>query len=466
MIHTLLGVLHTLLYAVAFLVAFCLLVTVHEFGHFWVARRLGFKVLRFSIGFGKPLWKRVHPEGHEYWISSLPIGGYVKMLDEREGPVPPQDLHRSFTRRPHWQRILVLLAGPGFNVLFAVLVLTGLLYASGIPEVRPVLGKIDPTTIAGQAGLMAGDEITAINGHAVDGQRDVEIDMLDAISGSGPISVGVRSSNGAARVVQLRIPNAAERLRLTEPALMGQGLGLNLYQPPLQAIIASVVPQGPAARAGLAAGDRIVAVNGQAVADFPALQKAVQSHPAGQSISLRYLRAGHEYGVRLTPTLQNAQGQHFVGIGIEVSQASSAPYPPGMVRHISLSVPAAFVRANVEAWDVTALQGRMIWRMLTDRVSIKNLSGPLSIAQYAGDAASEGVSSFLQFLVLLSLALGFMNLLPIPILDGGQIVFQAIEWLKGSPLSERFQLVSQQIGFALLFLLMGVALFNDISQIG
>ena len=456
---------HTLLYLLAFLLAFCLLVTVHEFGHFWVARRLGFKVLRFSVGFGKPLWKWTHPEGHEYWISSLPIGGYVKMLDEREGPVAAHELHRSFTRRPHWQRILVLLAGPGFNLLFAVLVLTGLLYASGIPEIRPVLGTIDPTSIAGQAGLVAGDEITSIDGHHVAGQRDVDIDMLDAISGSGPITIGVRSSTGAARQVQLHIPDAAERLRLTEPALMGQGLGLNLYQPPLPAVIASVMPKGPAAHAGLMAGDRIVAINGKAVQDLLALQKAVRSH-ADQSISLRYVRAGHEYGARVTPTMQDAHGQHYVGIGIEVSPANTAPYPPGMMRHISLSLPAAFARANVEAWDVTALQGRMIWRMLTNHVSVKNLSGPLSIAEYAGDAASEGFTSFLQFLVLLSLALGFMNLLPIPILDGGQIVFQTIEWLKGSPLSERFQLVSQQIGFALLFLLMGVALFNDISQIG
>src|SRR6185437_1411658 len=216
-------------------------------------------------------------------------------------------------------------------------------------------------------------------------------------------------------------------------------------------------------RTGLAAGDRIIAVNGQPVRDLPALQTVVQTH-AGQSISLRYVRGGHEYGARLTPTVQTAQGRRFVGIGIEVSQ--SAPFPPDMLRHLSLSVPAAFARANVEAWDVTALQARMIWRMLTNHVSIKNLSGPLSIAEYAGDAASEGVTPFLQFLVLLSLALGFMNLLPIPILDGGQIVFQSIEWLKGSPLSERFQVVSQQIGFALLFLLMGVALFNDISQIG
>jgi regulator of sigma E protease len=454
---------HTLLYLLAFLVAFCLLVTVHEFGHFWVARRLGFKVLRFSVGFGKPLWKWTHPEGHEYWISSLPIGGYVKMLDEREGPVPAHELHRSFTRRPHWQRILVLLAGPGFNVLFAVLVLTGVLYANGMTQYRPVVGTISPTSLVGQAGLRTGDEITSIDAQRVNDQRDVDLDLLDAISGGGPISIGVRSSDGATRMLQLLIPSAAERLRLTEPALMEQGLGLSLYTPPPLTVIASVVTGGPAAKAGLKVGDRITSVNGQPVTDLPALQTALQSH-VDQSISLRYVRAGHEQGVRLTPTRQTDQGRHYVGIGIVVSQ--TAPFPPQMVRHVSLSVPAAFARANVEAWDVTALQGRMIWRMLTDHVSVKNLSGPLSIAEYAGDAASEGFTSFLQFLVLLSLALGFMNLLPIPILDGGQIVFQAIEWLKGSPLSERFQLVSQQIGFALLFLLMGVALFNDISQIG
>jgi regulator of sigma E protease len=422
--------------------------------------------LRFSVGFGKkPLWKWTHPEGHEYWISPLPIGGYVKMLDEREGPVPAHELHRSFTHRPHWQRILVLLAGPAFNIGFAVLVLTGVLYASGIPQVRPVLGPIDPTSLAGQAGLKGGDEITSINSQVVNAQRDVDLDMLDAISGSGPISIGVRAPNGVQRTVQLRIPNAAERLRLTEPEQMGQGVGLNLYAPPLRPVIGSVIAHGPAAGAGLAPGDRIIAANGQPIQDFAALKAVVQSH-AGQSISLRYVRAGHEYGVRLTPTLQTDAGQHYVGIGIEGDPASATPYPPGMVKHLSLSLPAAFARANVEAWDVTALQARMIWRMIANKVSVKNLSGPLSIAEYAGDAASEGLSSFLSFLVLLSLALGFMNLLPIPLLDGGQIVFQTIEWLKGSPLSERFQLVSQQIGFALIFLLMGVALFNDISQIG
>ncbi len=457
---------HIVLYLLAFLVAFLLLVTVHEFGHFWVARRLGFKVLRFSVGFGNPLWKYVHPEGHEYWICPIPVGGYVKMADEREGPVAPEDLPRSFTRRPHWQRLLVLLAGPGFNILFAVLVLTGLMYAGGITLVRPVLGTIDPHSIAGQAGLKSGDEVVAINSHPVSAQTDVEMDLLDAISsGRSVIRVRVREPAGALRTAQLAVPSAAERLRLTEPDLMGTGLGLQFYEPPLPALISQVQPNEPAARAGLAPGDRILAVDGQRVDNLPELQKLVQAH-AGQPITIRYRRDGGIRNVQLTPSVELIGGQRVGAIGIEVDAGSAPPYPPSMVRHINLSLPVAFAEANVKAWDVTALQARMVWRMLIDRVSIKNLGGPVRIAEYAGDAASEGLTTFLSFLVLLSLVLGFMNLLPIPMLDGGQILFQTIEWLKGSPLSERVQLVSQQLGIALLFLLMGVALFNDLSQFG
>ncbi|MGH8143296.1 MAG: RIP metalloprotease RseP [Steroidobacteraceae bacterium] len=453
-----------LLDLLAFIVAFCLLVTVHEFGHFWVARRLGIKVLRFSVGFGQPLWKHVGADGTEYWIAPIPLGGYVKMLDEREGPVPADQLARSVTHRPHWQRITVLLAGPAFNIIFAVLVLTGLMFASGLNEVRPVLGQIDAHSPLGLAGLSSGDEILAVGSRAVKSQSDVELDLLEALSSSGPILIRARSSNGAVRTVQVPISGAAQRLRLTEPALMDSGLGLQFYHLPIPAKVDKVLPGEPAARAGLSRGDVIVAVNGEAVKDFSGLQKRIQAHP-GDSIAIRYRRGQTEASVRLTPRSERL-GTRTVGeIGV-LPAVPDMPYPPWMVRHIALSLPSAFVRANVEAWNMTALQGQMVWRMLTDKVSIKNLSSPLSIAQYAGDAAAEGPSSFLSFLVLLSLALGFMNLLPIPILDGGQIVLQAIEWLKGGPLSERVQIISQQLGLALLVLLMGVALFSDISQLG
>jgi regulator of sigma E protease len=446
---------------VAFVVAICLLVTVHEFGHYWVARRLGFKVLRFSVGFGKALWTRVAgPDRTEYVIAAVPLGGYVKMLDEREGPVAPEDLARSFTRRPHWQRITVLLAGPAFNILFAVLLLTGMFMVSGITLVRPLLGNIEPDSVAGRAGLAAEDEVTAINGRPVGSQRDIVLDLLDAVSSTAPITLSVRAADGSARSATLNLPDAAERLRLTEPAALISGLGLRFYEPPVPAVLGVVEPNGPAARAGLQAGDQILAVNGEPVHDFRELQARVQSHP-GDGVLIRYRRGQTESGVRV-PTLTETVNGKSVG-RIHVSPPAT-PLPESMLRHTSLSLPAAFVRANVEAWDMTTLQARLFWRMLIGQVSIKNLSGPLSIAEYAGDSAALGVSSFLSFLVIVSLALGFMNLLPIPILDGGQIVFQTIEWLKGSPLSERFQTISQQLGVALLVLLMGVALFNDLAR--
>ena len=447
--------------ALAFVVAICLLVTVHEFGHFWVARRLGFKVLRFSVGFGKPLWTRVAGlDRTEYVLAAVPLGGYVKMLDEREGPVAPEDLARSFTRRPHWQRITVLLAGPAFNIMFAVLLLTGMFMVSGITLVRPLLGNIEPDSVAGRAGLKAEDEVTAINSRPVSSQRDIVLDLLDAVSSSAPITLSVRAADGSARTATLDIPDAAERLRLTEPAALISGLGLRFFEPPVPAVLGVVEPNGPAARAGLQAGDQILAVNGEPVHDFRELQARVQVHP-GEGVLIRYRRGQTESAVRV-PTLAETVKGKSVG-RIHVSPPAT-PLPESMLRHISLSLPAAFLRANVEAWDMTTLQGRLFWRMLIGQVSIKNLSGPLSIAEYAGDSATLGVSSFLSFLVIVSLALGFMNLLPIPILDGGQIVFQAIEWLKGSPLSERFQTISQQLGVALLVLLMGVALFNDLTR--
>jgi regulator of sigma E protease len=445
----------------AFIVAICLLVTVHEFGHFWVARRLGFKVLRFSVGFGKALWTYVAgPDRTEYVIAAVPLGGYVKMLDEREGPVAAEDLPRSFTRRAHWQRIIVLLAGPAANILFAVLLLTGIFLVSGITLVRPLLGNIEPNSVAGRAGLKAEDEIIAIDSRAVNSQRDIVLELLDAISSGAPITLAVRAADGSQRTVTLEVANAAERRRLTEPAALINGLGLRFYEPPIPAVLGVVEPGGPAGRAGLQTGDQILAINGEPVHDFLELQSRVQAHP-GEAISIRYRRSQSESGVRV-PTLAESVNGKTVG-RIHVSPPAT-PLPASMLRHISLSLPAAFARANVEAWEMTALQGRLFWRMLIGQVSIKNLSGPLSIAEYAGDSAALGLSSFLQFLVIVSLALGFMNLLPIPILDGGQIVFQAIEWLKGSPLSERFQTISQQLGVALLVLLMGVALFNDITR--
>jgi len=238
-------------YLIWFVVAVGLLVTVHEFGHFWVARRLGFKVLRFSIGFGRPLFTWVAGADRvEYVVAAVPLGGYVKLLDEREGPVEPQDLPRSFTHRPPWQRILVLLAGPASNILFAVLVLWGMLWVNGVTEVRPLIGDVTAGSIAARAGLKSGDEIKAINAAAVTGQRDVVFDLLDAMSARGQAVLTVRGGGGETRQVNLSVNDPTERRRLTEPAELFRGLGFQFWTPPVPPVLGPVTPDGPAARAG------------------------------------------------------------------------------------------------------------------------------------------------------------------------------------------------------------------------
>jgi regulator of sigma E protease len=447
----------------AFLFAVGLLVTVHEFGHFWVARRLGFKVLRFSVGFGRALWKRTGggPDHTEYVIAAIPLGGYVKMLDEREGAVESADLHRAFTRRPPWQRILVLLAGPAFNIIFAILLLAGMLLVTGSTEVRPVLGNIVAESPAALAGLRAGDEVITLNGRAVQGQGDVVLGLLDHMSGDGAALLGVRDEQGNAREARLNVSDPAERRRLTEPELLLRGLGLGFWQPQVPALIGEVFADTPAARGGLLKGDEVLAFNGEPVAGFPKLQELIETH-AGQEVLLTIRRGGAEQSLRIAVEAQDVDGRRVGRIGI--GSAREVKYPESMLRHRRVGPVAALGMATQQAWDMTALQARVFWRMLMGRVSLKNLSGPLTIAEYAGDSATSGVSAFIGFLVLISLSLGFLNLLPIPILDGGQIVYQTLEWIKGSPLSDRVQLAGQQLGIALLVLLMSVALFNDIVR--
>jgi len=449
-------------YFLWFVVAVGLLVTVHEFGHFWVARRLGFKVLRFSIGFGTPLlrWTR-GADPVEYVIAAVPLGGYVKLLDEREGPVPAVDLPRSFTHRPSWQRIAVLLAGPAFNILFAVLVLWGMLWVNGMTEVRPKVGDVTVGSIAARGGLKSGDEIRAINGAAVTGQRDVVFDLLDAMSSRGQADLAVRGEDGALRHANLNVNDASERRRLTEPAELFRGLGFQFWTPPVPPVLGPVIPDGPAARAGLAAGDRIVSIDGTPMNDWREVVEYISSRP-DKRISIDYRRGDAEHTVQIQVASEESGGRR-VG-RIQVQQATTVPYPPSMLLHTDLGPGTALARAGSEAWNMTVLQARLFWRMVLGRVSLKNLSGPLSIAEFAGDSAEAGVASFLSFLVLISLSLGFLNLLPIPILDGGQILFQLVEWLKGSPLSERAQALGQQVGIALLIVLMGVALYNDIAR--
>jgi regulator of sigma E protease len=448
--------------ALWFIVAVSVLVTVHEFGHYWVARRLGFKVLRFSVGFGKPLLSRVAgPDRTEYVIAAIPLGGYVKMLDEREGPVPAADLHRSFTRKPPWQRILVLVAGPAFNILFAIVVLWGMFWWTGADEAKPIVGEVAANSVAAHAGLRSGDEIKSINGEPVAGQRDVVFDLLDAMSSRGDAALSVRGADGGARVATLSVPDSAQRVRLTEPSELFKGLGFEFAVPPIPPVLGPVTAEGPAARAGLKTGDRIVAIGGTPINDFRDIANRIKAHP-GESLDITYRRGGVDQTVNVRVASDEGGDGKLIG-RIKVAQPP-VTLPDSFFVHTDFTLPAALGRATEEAWNLTLIQGRLVGRMLTGHVSVKNLSGPLSIAEYAGESADAGAASFLEFLVLISLSLGFLNMLPIPILDGGQIVFQAVEWLKGSPLSERAQAFGTQVGIALLILLMGVALFNDIAR--
>ena len=452
-----------LLWTIAgFIVAVSLLVTVHEFGHYWVARKLGFKVLRFSVGFGPALWRRTSgADQTEYVFAALPLGGYVKLLDEREGPVPPVDLARSFTRKKPWERILVLLAGPAFNIVFAILVLWAMLWASGEPQIRPVAGKIVPDSIAARADLRENDEFVRVEGREVATHSDVLLGFVEALSDDGRIDIEVQRPGSGLRVLELRVDDPEVRRALTEPAAMMRGLGLRFWSPPVPAEIGKVEAGGPAALAGLQPGDRITSVDGQSVQDFPALVEAISVRP-NREIALEILRDGRRETIKVRSTADVVEGRE-VG-RIRVQTPPPPPWPERLVTHRDYGPIESLAVASQRAWDMTVLQAKMFARMLFGQVSLKNLSGPLSIAEYAGESAQSGLAEFLGFLIVISLSLGFLNLLPIPILDGGQIVYQLVEWARGSPLSDRIQAMGQQVGIFLLLMLMGVALFNDFTR--
>ncbi|MBK6671999.1 MAG: RIP metalloprotease RseP [Proteobacteria bacterium] len=446
----------------AFLFAVGLLVTVHEFGHYWVARRLGFKVLRFSVGFGKPLFKRVAgADKTEYVIAAIPLGGYVKLLDEREAPVDAAEVSRAFNRRPHWQRILVLLAGPAFNIIFAVLLLAALFWANGVTHVRAVVGDVIAESPAARGGLRSGDEIRSIDGDVVRDQSDVVMALLEQMAGDGRVLLAVAGKDGAQRETTIEVADGAERRQLTVPENLLRGLGFGFYRPPVPAVLGRVLPDGTAAAAGLLAGDEVVSINGTAIVDFYDMARRIEAH-AGDSVLITVKRAGQEMSLRVNVAVVEDQGKRVGRIRVE--PPARIKLPPEMVAHSAVGPVAALAMGAEEAWRMTALQARVFWRMIQGHVSLKNLSGPLTIAEYAGDTARSGPAAFASFLVLISLSLGFLNLLPIPILDGGQVVYQLVEWIKGSPLSERAQVVGQQVGIGLLVLMMGVALFNDILR--
>jgi regulator of sigma E protease len=434
-------------YALWFVLSISVLVAAHEFGHFIVARKLGFKVLRFSIGFGRPLlqWRGGAPDHIQYWISMIPLGGYVKMLDEHEGPVVSAERHRAFHQRPVWQRIAVLLAGPAFNFLFAILAYW-LMFVTGVVALRPLIAGVEPGSVAAEAQLRAGDEITAIGGQPTPSWESATLGILDELLGDGGIDLTVRGPDGAIRSVDLDVRGRAQEL--TEPAVLFSGLGV---EPGQAAVIGSIVDGSPAEQAGLQTDDRVIRGNGEPIGNWSEWVQFLRTRP-GETVELTVLRDGRELALTATLDSLTESGTTFGRIG-----ANAPEQRFGMLE--------ALPRAVERTWEMIAFTASMLTRMVTGDVSLKNMSGPLSIADIAGSTANAGLAYFLNFLAAVSISLGILNLLPIPILDGGQIVYQLAEWVKGAPLSERAMVLGQQIGIFFVIALTGVAFYNDIVRL-
>jgi len=450
-----------LISTLAFIVAIGVLVTVHEFGHFWVARKLGVKVLRFSVGFGKPLWKRrFGADDTELVVASIPLGGYVKMLDEREGEVGEDERHRAFNRQPLSTRVSVVAAGPLFNFLFAILAYW-VMYVSGVPGLRPVVGEVIPSSYAAQAGFRAGDEMLAVADTPTPSWEAAVLALLDAgLSDQASFRVSVRDEAGRKREVSVALDESG---RLLEKGGLLENFGIRPWQPTYPAVIDRLVEDGPGARAGMQAGDRVVSADGNGIDDWSAWVEYVRARP-GQRIQVEVERGGVPRLLELVPDAVQDKGETVGRIGAYVQLPDDDQHATMrvVVRHGPLE---ALPVALAKTWEMSVLTLRTLWKMVTGRASVENLSGPISIAQYAGQSAVIGLAAFLGFLAIVSVSLGVLNLLPIPILDGGHLMYYAFELVKGSPVSESAQLLGQRIGIVILLMLMTLAFYNDLTRL-
>ena len=450
------ALLHTLL---AFVLALGALVIVHEFGHYLVARLSGVKVLRFSIGFGFPLWSRQLGRDRTEWVvAAVPLGGYVKMLDEREGEVPPQELGRAFNRQSVWRRYAIVIAGPVANFLFAIL-LYWLLFMHGVQEARPIVAAPPPHTPAASAGFEAGEIIRAINGEPVASWQDVRWRMLQLALERRPVKVEVlnRSNQLNWRTLDMS-PFDAEQLEGDTLAL----IGLKLYRPEIKPVIGQIVAGSVADQAGLEAGDQILAAEGKPITTWDELVQAVRSH-AGRELQLSYRRGDERRELSLVPETVQQDGSTVGRIGAAARLDPRALEE--LVTVVRYGAASALVKAAQKTWDTSVFSLEMLGRMLIGQVSWKNLSGPVTIADYAGQSAQLGLISYLSFLALISISLGVLNLLPIPLLDGGHLMYYTVEIFKGSPVSDRMMEIGQKLGLTLLLVLMAFAFYNDINRL-
>ena len=453
------SILHNIFF---FIIAIAVLVTFHEFGHYWVARKLGVKVLRFSVGFGRPLlrWRRHTKEGDEieFIIAAIPLGGYVKMLDEREGEVAESDKPRAFNNQSISKRFAIVFAGPAFNFILAIF-FYWIVFILGSTVDRPFVGVAEPDSIVAKAGFMAQDEVLTVGDSEIKSWNEFRMEILNQGLDGGTLDISVRDTDGLEYTRKLEL---GDMKLLADEGDIFKNIGFSQWWPTLQAEIGGVLEKGAAANAGLQQGDIVLRVDGVAMDGWLDLVEAIRNKP-NAAMQFTVSRNDVEKTLTVIPGSRKVgeQEQGFIGAYQHVPEEVRQQ----MITRLEYSPLEALPKAIMKTWDMSTLTLRVLWKMVTGDAALSNISGPITIATYAGVTASIGLVSFLSFLAVISVSLGVLNLLPIPMLDGGHLFYYLIEIVKGSPVSEAFELRGQQVGIVLLALLMSAAIFNDIQRL-
>ena len=451
----------TLLFTIiSFVFALGLLITFHELGHYFVARLCNVKVLRFSVGFGRPLIKRYWGRDQTEWvIAAIPLGGYVKMLDEREGKVAPEDLSRSFNRMTVSRRFAIVSAGPIANFLLAIL-LYCFLFMYGVSGMKPILGQITPNSPAAIANFEAGETLVKIGDEVVSSWQDARWELLSKAVDRTPTLI-VETRNKEQQIVSRELDLSKLDANDLDADFLKK-IGLNVYQPKIKPIIAQVIPNGAGDRAGLLVNDEILSINEKEIVEWKDLVQKIQNSPE-TVLAMEIRRNNTKVNVKIIPEVATQNGKEIGKIGI-APKIDRSKFKDLLIE-VSYSPSTAMAKAINKTWETSVFTLQMLWKMVMGEVSLKNISGPITIADYAGKSAEMGVATYLGFLALISISIGVLNLLPIPLLDGGHLMYYVVEIIKGTPLSERSMAIGQQMGMMMLFTLMIFAIYNDINRL-
>ncbi len=442
---------HSLIF---FLIALAILIIIHEYGHFWVARRCGVKVLRFSVGFGKPIWQKVGKDGTEYVLAPIPMGGYVKMLDEREMPVSEEQAQFAFNRQSLAKRVAIVSAGPIANLIFAILAYW-MLFVVGVSGIKPIIDDVHPASIAAQAGLNPGDEILQVDGKRTPTWNSVYKALIQKAEYGERTEILVLTS-GIEQQYALVIPQVS----IDQASSILDKIGIEPLRPAIKPVLGEIVPDSPAQKAGLKVGDVLLSSQQQTIDNWSKWVELIQAS-AGKELNIEIQRNEQRLTLTLTPQAGD-DGKGRIGAAVDASQST---IPQELQAELSYGPVEASWQAVIQTWDFSTSTLKSLWGMITGKVSTDNLGGPISIAQIAGSSAEQGVTSFISFLAMISITLGILNLLPIPMLDGGHLAMFAVEAVRGKPISEITQMQIQKVGFLILIMVMFIAFFNDLTRV-